>query len=109
MPEVTDKILFLEAYATSIPLELVDCYLSVLKYHKVFDKIKGLWIGHYHEDTETVKLEDIVMNNLQEYKFPILKCDDFGHDCEDILIPICGKIRLDATNCEVEILEKIVN
>lgn len=34
MPEVTDKILFIEAYATSTPLELVDCYLSVLKYHK---------------------------------------------------------------------------
>lgn len=49
------------------------------------------------------------MNNLKEYKFPILKCDDFGHDCEDIVIPIGGKIRLDATNCEVEILEKIVN
>ena len=40
MPDVTDKVLFLEAYASSTPLELVDCYLSVLKYHKIFDKIK---------------------------------------------------------------------
>ena len=109
MPDITDKILFLEAYATSTPPELVDCYLSVLKYHKVFDKIKGLWVGHYHGDTETIKFEDVIMTNLKEYHFPILKCDDFGHDCEDVVIPIGGKIKLDATNCEVEILEKIVN
>ena len=109
MPDVTDKILFLEAYASSTPLELVDCYVSVLKYHKVFEKIKGLWIGHYHGDTENAKFEDVVMNNLKEYHFPILKCDDFGHDCEDVVIPIGGKIKLDATNCKVEILEKIVN
>ena len=109
MPDLTDKILFLEAYANSTPLELVDCHLSVLKYHKVFDQIKGLWIGHYHGDTENVKFEDVVINNLKDYKFPILKCDDFGHNCENIVIPIGGKIKLDATNCEVEILEKIVN
>ena len=109
MPDITDKILFLEAYATSTPPELVDCYLSVLKYHKVFDKIKGLWVGHYHGDTETIKFEDVIMANLKEDHFAILKCDVFGHDCEDVVIPIGGKIKLDATNCEVEILEKIVN
>ena len=75
----------------------------------MFDQIKGLWIGHYHGDTENVKFEDVVINNLKDYKFPILKCDDFGHNCENIVIPIGGKIKLDATNCEVEILEKIVN
>ena len=109
MPDLNNKILFLEAYANSTPFTLIDCYLSVFKYHKVFDKIKGLWIGHYHGDTEQLKFEDVVMNNLKEYKFPILKCDDFGHNCENLVIPIGGKIRLDATNCEVEILEKIVN
>ncbi len=108
MPDLKDKILFLEAYATSTSLELVDCYLSLLKYHKVFDKIRGLWIGHYHGDTEKVKFQDVVMNNLGDYKFPILKCDDFGHNCENVVIPIGARVRLDATNCEVEILEEIV-
>lgn len=108
MPHLTNKILFLEAYAKSTPLELVDCYLSILKYHGVFSKIKGLWIGHYQGDTEKLKFEDVVINNLKEYNFPILKCDDFGHNCENVVIPIGGKVRLDATNCEVEILEKVL-
>lgn len=109
MPDLTDKILFLEAYAKSTPLELIDCYLAVLKYHGVFDKINGLWIGYYKGDTETVKFEDVVMNNLKEYHFPILKCNDFGHNCENVVIPIGAKVKLDATNCEVQILEEIVD
>lgn len=35
--------------------------------------------------------------------------DDFGHDCENIVIPIGAKVKLDASNCEVSILEKILN
>lgn len=104
-PDLTDKILFLEVYSRSTDFDLADRYLGVLKYHGVFDKIKGLWIGHYHGDTEDMKIEDVFMRNLKGYNFPILKCDDFGHDCENIVIPIGSKVRLDANNCKVEILE----
>lgn len=105
-PELTDKILFLEVYSRSTDFNLADRYLGVLKYHGVFDKIKGLWIGHYHGDTEDMKIEDVFMRNLKGYDFPILKCDDFGHDCENIVVPIGSKVRLDANNCKVEILEE---
>ena len=105
-PDLTDKILFLEVYSRSTDFDLADRYLGVLKYHGVFDKIKGLWIGHYHGDTEDMKIEDVFMRNLKGYDFPILKCDDFGHDCENIVIPIGSKVRLDANNCKVEILEE---
>ena len=105
-PDLTDKILFLEVYSRSTDFDLADRYLGVLKYHGVFDKIKGLWIGHYHGDTEDMKIEDVFMRNLKGYNFPILKCDDFGHDCENIVIPIGSKVRLDANNCKVEILEE---
>ena len=104
-PDLTDKILFLEVFATSTDFDLADRYLGVLKYHGVFDKIKGLWIGHYHNDSDTMKIEDVFMRNLKEYDFPILKCDDFGHDCENIVIPIGSKVKLDADNCKVEILK----
>lgn len=109
MPNLDNKILFLEAYTKSTPLELIDCYFSILKYHGVFDQIKGLWIGYYAGDTEVAKFEDVVMNNLKEYTFPILKCNDFGHDCENVVIPIGAKMKLDATNCNVEILEKTLS
>lgn len=105
-PDLTDKILFLEVFSRSTDFDLADRYLGVLKYHGVFDKIKGLWIGHYHGDTKDTKIEDVFMRNLKGYDFPILKCDDFGHDCENVVIPIGAKVRLDATNCKVEILEE---
>lgn len=105
-PDLTDKILFLEIYASSTDFDLADRYIGVLKYHGVFDKIKGLWIGHYHGDTENTKIEDIFMRHLEEYDFPILKCDDFGHNCEKVVIPIGAKIRLDANNALVTILEE---
>ncbi len=104
-PDLTDKILFLEVFSRSTDFDLADRYLGVLKYHGVFDKIKGLWIGHYHADTKDTKIEDVFMRNLKEYNFPILKCDDFGHDCENVVVPIGAKVRLDATNKKVEILE----
>lgn len=106
-PDLTDKILFLEVFAGSTDFDLADRYLGVLRYHGVFDKIKGLWIGHYHADTEETKIEDIFMRNLEGYNFPILKCDDFGHDCENIVVPIGAKVKLDANNCKVEIIEEI--
>lgn len=106
-PDLTDKVLFLEVYSRSTSFSLADKYLAQLRYHGVFDKIKGLWIGHYHGDTEEMKIEDVFMRNLKGYNFPILKCDDFGHDCENIVVPIGSKVRLDANNCKVEILEEI--
>lgn len=105
-PDLTDKILFLEVYASSTDFDLADRYIGLLKYHGVFDKIKGLWIGHYHGDTEDTKIEDIFMRHLKGYNFPILKCDDFGHDCEKVVIPIGSKVRLDADNELVTILEE---
>ena len=105
-PDLTNKILFLEVYSKSTSFSLADKYIAQLRYHGVFDKIKGLWIGHYHGDTENIKIEDVFMRNLKGYNFPILKCDDFGHDCENVVIPIGSKVRLDANNCKVEILEE---
>lgn len=108
MPELENKILLLEAYAESTNLELVDNYIARLQYFGVFDKIKGLIIGHYAGDSKELKIEDVFCNRLKEYQFPILKCEDIGHNCEDVVIPIGSKIRLDATNCKIEIIENFI-
>ena len=63
-----------------------------------------MWIGYYEKDTEKAKYEDVVMNNVKEYKFPILKCNDFGHNCSNVVIPIGAKARLIADKCKVELL-----
>lgn len=103
-PDFNNSILFLEEYAAESPLDEIDSKINLLKQHKVFEKIKGLWLGYYEKDTETSKFEDVIINNLKEYTFPILKCNDFGHNCENVVMPIGTKVKLDATNCEVEII-----
>ena len=105
-PDLNDKILFLEVYSKTTNFELTDRYIGLLKYHGVFDKIKGLWIGHYDADTENTKIEDIFMRHLKEFDFPIIKCDDFGHDCDKIVIPIGAKVKFDANNELITILEE---
>ena len=96
----------------SVIVSLLPTAIMLALFIMIF-KMQGLGEkGKVYDDTERktkVKFEDVIMNNLKDYKFPILKCDDFGHNCENVVIPIGGKIKLDATNCEVEILEKIVN
>lgn len=107
-PDFNNSILFLEDYAEESPLDEIDSKINILKQHKVFEKIKGLWIGYYEKDTDNLKFEDVIQNNLKEYSFPIVKCNDFGHNCENVVIPIGAKVKLDATNCEIEILERIL-
>lgn len=103
-PNFKDCILFLEEFAEESPLDEVDSKINILKQQGVFNQIKGLWIGYYEKDTEKVKYEDVVMNNVKEYKFPILKCNDFGHNCSNVVIPIGAKARLTADECKVELL-----
>ena len=103
-PDFKNCILFLEEFAEESPLDEVDSKINILKQQGVFNQIKGLWIGYYEKDTEKAKYEDVVMNNVKEYKFPILKCNDFGHNCSNVVIPIGAKARLIADKCKVELL-----
>ena len=103
-PDFKDSILFLEEFAEESPLDEVDSKINILKQQGVFNQIKGLWIGYYEKDTEKVKYENVVMNNVKEYKFPILKCNDFGHNCSNVVIPIGKRARLIANECRVELL-----
>ena len=77
-------------------------YLYYMKQNGVFDKIKGLWIGNYSHESN-VKLEKIVLDVLEnEYDFPIIKSENFGHIENKIAIPIGAKARID-TNEEIKI------
>ena len=101
---VLSKNVYSNTLGYSATIDETDSKINLLKQHKVFGKIKGLWLGYYEKDTETSKFEDVIINNLKEYTFPILKCNDFGHNCENVVMPIGAKVKLDATKCEVEIL-----
>lgn len=105
-----DKILFLEELGFEAAPEMVNSNIYYLKQNGVFDRIAGLWIGNY-EHLSKVSIEKIIKNAIgDEYKFPIIKSDNFGHIDKKIIIPIGTKAEIN-TNEEIKIklVEKCVD
>ena len=80
-----------------------------MKQNGVFDKIKGLWIGNYEHESG-VSLEKIVLDALDnDIKFPIIKCNYFGHIEKKTVIPIGTKAIIDTTkNKKIQLIENCV-
>ena len=105
-----DKILFLEELGFEAAPEMVNSNIYYLKQNGVFDKIAGLWIGNY-EHPSKISLEKIVMNAIgDEYKFPIIKSDNFGHIDKKIIIPIGTKAEINTNEkIKIKLVEKCVD
>jgi muramoyltetrapeptide carboxypeptidase len=53
-------------------------------------------------------MEDILLETTKKYRFPILKANDFGHNCPNTVLPVGAKVRTDSGRKEIKILEKCV-
>ena len=108
--DFTDKILFLEELGLETSPALASNFLYYMKQNGVFEKINGLWIGNYEHESG-ITLEQIILDVIgDEYKFPIIKSNNFGHTEKKTVIPIGTKSKIN-TNEEIKIklLEKCVN
>ncbi|MBI4162922.1 MAG: LD-carboxypeptidase [Candidatus Aenigmarchaeota archaeon] len=108
-PDLTNSILFLEEYRPR-PQEL-EYKLEQLKQTGVFEKVKGVLIGHIDGiDNKNIEqnMESILLRITGSYDFPILKCHDFGHNCPNTVLPLGIKVKLDAGSNNLEILENCV-
>lgn len=107
--DFTDKILFLEELGFETGPAMASNYLYYMKQNKVFDKIKGIWIGNYEHESG-VTLEKIIMDVLgDDYKFPIIKSNNFGHTETKTVIPIGTKAKIDTTkDIKIELIENCV-
>lgn len=105
-----NKILFLEELGFESDPEMVSNYLYYMKQNEVFDKIKGLWLGNYEHESG-ITLEKIVMDVVDgEYKFPIIKSNNFGHVYKQTVIPIGTRARIDTRKDEkIELIEPCVS
>lgn len=105
--DFTDKILFIEELCLESYPEMVSHYLYQMKQNKVFDKIRGIWVGNYDG---SVALEKILLDTLDEkYNFPIIKSNNFGHTEKKQVIPIGTKARIDTSKkVKIELLEPCV-
>ena len=105
-----DKILFLEELGFEAAPEMVNSNIYYLKQNGIFDRIAGLWIGNY-EHPSKISLEKIIMNAIgDEYKFPIIKSDNFGHIDKKIIIPIGTKAEINTNEkIKIKLVEKCVD
>lgn len=107
---VQNKILFLEELGFEAAPEMVNSNIYYLKQNGVFDRIAGLWIGNY-EHPSKISLEKIITNAIgDEYKFPIIKSDNFGHIDKKIIIPIGTKAEINTNEkIKIKLVEKCVD
>ena len=104
-----DKILFLEELGFETSPALASNYLYFMKQNGVFEKIKGLWIGHYEHESG-ISLEKIVKDVIgEEYEIPIIQSNNFGHTETKTVIPIGSKAKINTMkNRKIELIEKCV-
>lgn len=74
----------------------------------VFEKIKGALVGHVdglQGKVGVAQMEEVLRRVTADHGFPILKVDDFGHNCPNTILPIGARVRLDADRQTIEEVE----
>lgn len=104
-----DKILLIEEFGLESEPAMVSNYLYYMKQNKIFNQIKGIWIGHYKHESN-ITLEKIVKDTLgNKYKIPIIKSNNFGHTETKTVIPIGTKAVIDTTKeIKIKLIENCV-
>ena len=107
--DFNDKILFLEELGLETEPAVISNFLYYMKQNDVFNKIKGLWIGNYEHESG-IALEKIIMDVLEnEFNFPIVKSNNFGHIEYKTVIPIGTKAKIDTSEDDkVRLIENCV-
>ena len=102
----TERFYLLRIWDLKVLLGMISNYLYRLKQNGVFEKINGLWIGNY-EHSSGISLEKIVLDTLEdEYNFPIVKSDNFGHGLLKTVIPVGTNARIDTDDkVKIKLLE----
>ncbi|MBN1202769.1 MAG: LD-carboxypeptidase [Anaerolineae bacterium] len=109
-PDFTDAIFFVEAIG--VKPEACDHLFHQLQQAGVFDRVHGVIVGFIdglqNDPGATHQMEDVLVHITADYTFPVLKVDDFGHNCPNTVLPVGGRARLDADAQTLEILEPVV-
>jgi muramoyltetrapeptide carboxypeptidase len=109
-PDFTGAIFFVEAL--NITPEACDYQFRQLEQMGVFDAIRGVIVGYIDGlqkgDSALLQMEDILLRVTADYDFPILKVNDFGHNCPNTVLPVGGQVKVDADRQVVEILASCV-
>jgi muramoyltetrapeptide carboxypeptidase len=109
-PNFAGSVLFLEALNVTPPA--CDHMFNQLEQMGIFEQVRGVIVGYIdglqNDPDASIQMEDVLLNVTAEYDFPILKVNDFGHNCPNTALPVGTRVRVDADRQELEILEKCV-
>ena len=98
-PDVTGKILFLEAYSGSA--NLIISMMTQLKLMGVFDKLNGLIIGTFTQmEREHIvpDIKSIVKNVIDDDRLPIAITKQIGHGSDSKALILGKKLILEKSN-----------
>ena len=106
-PDLNGAILFLEDI--DLAPDRCDCELTQLLHMGVFDQVSGVLIGYIDgQDGSTEPGQspgEILLRLTRQHRFPILKTEDFGHNCPNTVLPVGVLARLDADERSLSLLE----
>jgi muramoyltetrapeptide carboxypeptidase len=105
LEDLKNMILFWEI--DNIPSYRIHRALFQLKYAGVFENISGMIIGRLSKIRPTVcegfgmkepNMEELIMDAVKDYNFPVLSGFEFGHEGLNLPLPIGSKAKLDSEN-----------
>ena len=107
-PDFENKILFIEDIDEY--LYKIDRMIWQLKYAGIFHQIAGLIIGHFTNIKDNSisfgkSLEEIILEKLNEFNFPVIFDFPAGHENENLSIPFGMKLKLEAKNEYVKLYD----
>jgi muramoyltetrapeptide carboxypeptidase len=109
-PDFRNSLFFVESL--DITPEMCDCLFRQLKQIGIFDGVQGAVIGYIDslqkKKDASIQMEEVLLQVTSDYNFPILKVNDFGHNCPNTVLPVGAKVGIDADTQEIEILEQCV-
>lgn len=113
-PDFQDSILFLEAF--EITPEECSYMFHQLKQMGVFEQVNGIVVGYIWGLQKSAKvrkksqMEDVLKRTTADYDFPIVKCNDFGHNRSNTTLPLGVRAGLSGSDPhpKLEILENCV-
>ena len=106
-PKDENIILFLEDIESATSKANIIKNINILKKNGVMQRVNGILLADYI-NKEEIKLEDLVLPELIDYDFPIIKCHDFGHAKVNCVLPVGAQVTLSSNDKKLHIDEVVI-
>jgi muramoyltetrapeptide carboxypeptidase len=78
----------------------------------VFERVRGVLVGYIHgmqkDGRSDSEMEQVLLKVTSGYDFPMMKMNEFGHNCPNTALPVGARVRMDTTALTLEITQNYV-